>query len=146
MEIWLKNQIGKIFKDNPLSFMMGIYISALSKGEATLTMPIDKEIHTNIYGIVHGGVLFTLADSVMGIACLTAGNLVVTSNISMMFITNSRMGNRLSAYGKIIHKGNDIIVADAEIKDRSQRLLAKAQGSYFIHRPIKPEMSEQQND
>jgi len=117
---------------------MGIHISALSEGEATLTMPVDNEIHTNVYGIVHGGSLFTLVDSVMGVAGLTTGNLVVTNDVSIRFISNSKKGNMLTASGKIVHKGKDMIITEAEIRDKRQRLFVKAQGSYFLRSPIKP--------
>lgn len=143
METWLRNRIEEIFRDNPLSTMMDIQISALDVGEVTLTMPIDSEIHTNVYGFVHGGSLFTLVDSVMGIAGLTTGNLVVTSDISIRFITNSKRGNMLTASGRIIHKGKDTIITEAEIRDKRQRLLVKAQGSYFIRGPIKPSVPAQ---
>ncbi|WP_094607201.1 Acyl-coenzyme A thioesterase PaaI [Sporomusa silvacetica DSM 10669] len=146
MEIWLKNRIEEIFKDNPLSSMMDIHISALDVGEVTLTMPIASEIHTNVYGFVHGGSLFTLVDSVMGIAGLTTGNLVVTSDINIRFITNSKKGNMLTASGRIIHKGKDTIITEAEIRDKRQRLLVKAQGSYFIRGQIKAAVPAQQND
>lgn len=138
METWLRNRIEEIFRDNPLSSMMDIHISDLDVGEVTLTMPIASEIHTNVYGFVHGGSLFTLVDSVMAIAGLTTGNLVVTSDISIRFITNSKKGNMLTASGRIIHKGKDTIITEAEIRDKRQRLLVKAQGSYFMRGPIKP--------
>jgi uncharacterized protein (TIGR00369 family) len=144
MEQWLKNRVTEIFKDNPLSSLMEIHIAALEEGEVMLTMPISGAIHTNVYGFVHGGSLFTLADSAMGIACLTAGNLVVTSDTHIRFITNAKKGNLLTASGKIIHRGKDMIIAEAEIRDKRQRLLVKTQGSYFIRSPIeKPPISEQ---
>lgn len=136
MEEWLKNRIEEIFKGNPLSSLMEIDIASLNEGDVTLTMPVGSEVHTNVYGFVHGGSLFTLVDSVMGVAGLTTGNLVVTSDISIRFITNSKKGNVLAAKGKIIHKGKDIIIAEAEIRDKKQRLLVKAQGSYFIRSRI----------
>ena len=137
MDLWLIEQIKEIFQANPLSAMMEISILDLKENSVTLTMPISKEIHTNVYGFVHGGSLFTLVDSVMGIAGLTTGNLVVTSDISIRFITNAKKGNILSACGRIVHKGKDTIITDAEIYDRRQRLLVKAQGSYFIRGVIK---------
>jgi uncharacterized protein (TIGR00369 family) len=137
MEVWLIDRIKEIFRANPLSSMMEIAILDLNENAVTLTMPIGKEIHTNVYGFVHGGSLFTLIDSVMGIAGLTTGNLVVTSDISIRFITNAKKGNILTASGRIVHKGKDTIITEAEIYDRRQRLLVKAQGSYFIRGPIK---------
>lgn len=141
MEKWLVDQIEEIFRNNPLSSMMDIHISTLDVGEVTLTMPIANEIHTNYYGLVHGGSLFTLVDSVMGIAGLTTGNFVVTSDINIRFITNAKKGNILTTTGRIIYKGKDTIITEAEIRDKRQRLLVKAQGSYFIRGPIKPPAS-----
>jgi len=137
MELWLKKRVEEIFQDNPLSSMMEIHIATLEEGEVTLAMPVASEIHTNVYGFVHGGTLFTLVDSAMGIAGLTTGNLVVTSDVSIRFITNSKKGNILTVIAKIIHKGKDAILAEAEIRDKRQRLLVKAQGSYFIRGLIK---------
>lgn len=117
--------------------MMDINITVPEEGEVTLTMPVANEIHTNVYGFVHGGTLFTLVDSVMGIAGLTTGHLVVTNDISIRFMTNAKKGNVLTAYGRIIHKGKDNIITEAEIRDKRQRLLVKAQGSYFMRGAIK---------
>lgn len=137
MEQWLRNRIGEIFRDNPLSSMMNINITDLEEGKVMLTMPIANEIHTNVYGFVHGGTLFTLVDSVMGIAGLTTGHLVVTNDINIRFMTNAKKGNVLTATGWIIHKGKDNIITEAEIRDKRQRLLVKAQGSYFMRGQIK---------
>ena len=80
--------------------MLEIYIETLDVGEVKLIMPIVGGIYTNVYGFVHGGSLFTLVDSAMGIACLTTGNLVVTSDTSIRFITNAKKGSVLTAYKK----------------------------------------------
>lgn len=137
MESWLSNQVEEIFKGNPLSSLLGIEITTLADRQVTLTMPVSDAIHTNVYGLIHGGVLFTLADSAMGIVGLTTGNIVVTNDVSIRFISNAKMGNTLNALGRIVHKGQDMVVAEAEIRDRRQRLLAKAEGSYFIRSPIR---------
>lgn len=137
MEEWLKRRVQEIFSDNPLSTMMDISIVKLEYGEAALSMPVSGEIHTNVYGLVHGGTLFTLVDSVMGVAALTSGHLVVTDDINIRFITNAKKGNQLTAVGRIIHRGRDRIITEAEIRDKRQRLLVKAQGSYFVRGAIK---------
>ena len=138
MEQWLRTRIEDIFKDNPLSTMMEIQITSLEDCHVALTMAIAAEIHTNVYGFVHGGTLFTLVDSVMGIAGLTTGHLVVTNDVNIRFITNAKKGNVLTATGRIIHQGKDNIITEAEIRDKRQRLLVKAQGSYFMRGAIKP--------
>lgn len=82
----------------------------------------------------------------MGIAGLTTGYLVVTNDINIRFMTNAKKGNILTAKGRIIHKGKDNIITEAEIRDKRQRLLVKAQGSYFMRGQIKPAIPMQDND
>lgn len=109
METWLKSEIEEMFRDNQLSSMLGIQVSSLAYGEVSLRMPIASGgIHANTYGFIHGGSLFTLVDSAMGIAGLTTGNLVVTGDINIRFITNSKRLNMLTATGWIIHKGSRV--------------------------------------
>ena len=48
MENWLKEKIIEIFQANPLSTMMEISILDLTEYTVTLTMQINKEIHTNV--------------------------------------------------------------------------------------------------
>jgi acyl-CoA thioesterase len=141
MEKWLMDRIEEIFLNNPLSTAMDIQIASLDVGKVTLTMPKTSHIHSNYYGLIHGGSLFTLVDSAMGIAGLTTGNFVVTSDIGIRFITNSKREQVLTAAGRIIYKGKDVVIVEAEIRDRRQRLLVKAHGNYFFRGPIKPSVS-----
>ncbi|MBP2652439.1 MAG: phenylacetic acid degradation-related protein [Firmicutes bacterium] len=136
METWLVNKVEELFKNNPLSSRLDINILSLGHGEVTMSMPITNEIHTNVYGFIHGGSFSTLADSVMGVACLTVGKLVVTSDMSVKFISNSKTSPEIIGLGKIIHNGKNLIITEAEIRDKNQHLLVKAQGSYFVQGSI----------
>lgn len=141
MESRLMDQIISIFKSNPLSTLLDIHIVDLADRSATMTMTIADHIHPNAYGLIHGGTLFTLADSVMGVAGLTTGHLVVTNDINIRFVSNSKRSKKLTAIGKLIHIGQTSVIAEAEIRDNRQRLLVIARGSYALRHPIQPPQS-----
>lgn len=62
-----KESIRKIWQGNALMQVLKIRIDEVHEGGATLSMPIDFDVHTNHWLGVHGGALATLADSVCGI-------------------------------------------------------------------------------
>ncbi|MBP2650159.1 MAG: phenylacetic acid degradation-related protein [Firmicutes bacterium] len=140
MDTWLKSKVEEMFNNNPLSSRLDISISLLDNGEVTMVMPIVNETHTNFYGFIHGGSFSTLVDSVMGVACLTVGKLVVTSDINMKFISNSKTTPAVTGVGRVIHNGKNLMVTEAEIRDENKRLLVKAQGSYFVQGSVKESM------
>ncbi|MEO0402532.1 MAG: hotdog fold thioesterase, partial [Pseudomonadota bacterium] len=55
---------------------LGMQITAIAPGTATLTMPIRPDM-LNGHGICHGGMIFALADSAFAFACNTYNALTV---------------------------------------------------------------------
>ncbi|MBV9054954.1 MAG: hotdog fold thioesterase, partial [Hyphomicrobiales bacterium] len=47
---------------------LGMAITEIAPGEATLTMPVSEQM-VNGHGLCHGGYIFTLADSAFAFAC-----------------------------------------------------------------------------
>jgi len=66
-----------------------IEVEEVKWGFARLSMAADPATHGNRYGAIHGGALFTLADTALGAVCYTIGAMVVTMSASINFIKNS---------------------------------------------------------
>lgn len=122
----------QLCKENPFISLLGIRIAALQDGSAVMTIPAVTDQHTNPYGYVHGGALASLADTVMGTACVTTGKRVWTLEMNINFIKNIPVGGSLTAHGKVIHNGKTTMVAEADIFDQDDRLLIKARGTFYV--------------
>ena len=129
---WLKENLVTVYDENPYIKLLDISIIHVEEGKVELCMPVLAGKHTNLYNIAHGGALASLADSAMGIACATTGKKVVTLEMNMNFIKGAATQAAIKAIGKVIHNGKNTMVAESEIVDSQNQLLAKTRGTFFV--------------
>ncbi len=115
---------------------MGIEIKDLELGWARAEMKYS-ESQVNPIGSVHGGLIFSLADSVAGTAACTHGNLVTTSTGNIYFLHPAISPKTLIAEAQEMKAGRNLLTYDVKIKTETGRLIAKATMEYFnLNRPI----------
>jgi uncharacterized protein (TIGR00369 family) len=91
--------------------------------------------HLRDLGIMHGGVLATLLDSVMGLAAGTlspAGHFVVTVQLNLNFIRPAWEGETLVATGEVLHSGRLTAVAQGRVHT-DQRILVGCGSATFMY-------------
>ena len=74
----------------------GFLLRHAGPGEAELEMTVS-EGGLNVFGTCHGGVLFTLADTALSIACNSYGRQAVAQQCSITFVRPVQPGDRLIA-------------------------------------------------
>ena len=95
------------------------------------------EKHRNRRGIVHGGMICTLADFAMGYAATTAtGSLrkVVTTNLSVDFAGNAGPGDWIEAHVDVMRPGNRVSFVNCFVYRGTARI-ARASATFLILRP-----------
>ena len=127
-----EESIRKIWRSNALMQTLKLKIEEVNEGSATLSMPIDFEIHTNHWLGVHGGALATLADSVGGIVCASIGKIAQTLNMNINYISNTKGMGPVFATGKIAHAGQSTIVIHTQIKDDVGTLMCDVSAIMFV--------------
>lgn len=85
----------------------------------------------NPYGMIHGGILFMLADSVAGLTAITMGKKVVTLGSNINFIKSVTSG-KVYASPRILHRGRTTILLEVDIVDESSTLICKATFNMFV--------------
>lgn len=129
---YLMHYLRQQYHDNKFVNLLGMELVSASRGGIVLSMKIDGEKHTNLYRVVHGGAMASLADTAMGVCCATMGSRVVTLSFNMNFIRNIEAGSVVKAIGSIIHHGRRTMVAEAELVNEEGKLLCKASGTFFV--------------
>ena len=109
-----------------------IQVEEVKCGYAKLSMAADPKIHGNRYGAVHGGALFTLADTALGAVCYSIGSMVVTMSASINFIKNTMHKEKVTAEATLIHKGKSSVVCEVEIFSEKQELMVEVTGTMFV--------------
>ncbi|MCX7817226.1 MAG: hotdog fold thioesterase [Syntrophales bacterium] len=83
------------FSKDYFAHYVGIEIEEMAPGRAKTRLKIQDR-HRNGVGMIHGGVIFTLADLAFAAASNSHGPVAVALNASIMFLRSSR-GNTLYA-------------------------------------------------
>ncbi|MER3465006.1 MAG: phenylacetic acid degradation protein PaaD [Chitinophagaceae bacterium] len=83
---------------------MGIEVLDIKEGYSKIKMTIRKEM-VNGFGIVHGGITFSLADSAFALACNNRNNLSVALDVTITFTKAVAIGEELTAEAKEVHNG-----------------------------------------
>ena len=99
-----------------------------------------EERHTNTRGIVHGGMLVTLADSALGIVLYnsrTPPQPIVTVNLTSDFIESALPGDWVEAHVDILRIGQRLAYANCYLHVGERRIL-RASGVFALMPPAKP--------
>ena len=84
----------------------------------------------NVYGMVHGGAIYTLADNATGSAAHTDGRHYVTQTGSLHVLKNQEEGI-IRAVAQVRHRGRSTVLVDVDVVGADDRLLAAGEFSFF---------------
>jgi acyl-CoA thioesterase len=100
-----------------------------SRGELEIT-----DSHLNPYDTLHGGVVYSMADTGMGGAlstCLEKDERCSTIEIKINYLKSVRSG-RLVCDTKVIHKRKNVAFLESSVKDQEDQIVATATGTFYI--------------
>lgn len=89
--------------------------------------------HANLIGVVHGGMLMTLADRALGVAAWDAagGRPSVTVQFDMQFVSSARMGDFVAVEPELLRLTSSLVFMRGTLKV-GDRAVAAANGLWKI--------------
>ena len=87
----VSEELGYFFRQDAVAQYLGAELVECGAGHATVKMEV-KNTHLNAYGIVHGGVIFSLADLAFGIASNSEGIRAVAINATISYLKSAKTG------------------------------------------------------
>ncbi|MFN4893770.1 MAG: hydroxyphenylacetyl-CoA thioesterase PaaI [Bacteroidota bacterium] len=106
---------------------LGIELLDIKTGESCIRMNVREEM-VNGFGIAHGGVAFSLADSAFAFACNNRNQLSVALDTSINFTREVRVGDTLTATAKEEHNGRSTGLYTIRIVNQDEKLVAQFKG------------------
>jgi len=116
-------------KDN-FSKWLGIVIDEYREGYCKLHYTIRPEM-LNGFDIVHGGVIFSCADSAFAFACNSQGILSVALDVHITFIHAGKTGDIMTVTAKEIHTGNKTSFYDITTTNSNNEIVAVFKGTAY---------------
>ena len=96
---------------------------------AVFRMEIRPE-SKNVYGMVHGGAIYTLADNATGTAAHSDGRYYVTQTSALHFLRNQSRGT-VRATAWVRHRGKSTVLTAVDITGEDGKLLATGEFTFF---------------
>jgi uncharacterized protein (TIGR00369 family) len=117
----------------PIWVKLGIQVLSAEDQQAEIVLPVTEEL-IQIYGVLHGGMIATTLDMVMGAAVSTTlsdneSNATVDLHISYL---RPMFGQKLVGKAKVLKRGKRIVVVSGEAFDEDGDLIAIGTGHFMV--------------
>lgn len=125
-----------------IAHLLGMQIVRSENGIGQVRIEVDGRL-MHPQRMVHGGVIFTIADTAMSMALLSLlppGTPFGTIEAKINYLRPADAG-ALLAEGKVIHEGGSTAVLEATVYNlhaEQQRIIAKVLGTFYIKRQKRP--------
>ncbi len=122
--------VSHMMENDFFSQWMGVEVLDVKEGYSKIKMTIRKEM-ANGFGIVHGGIPFSLADSAFAFACNNRNNLSVALDVTITFTKAVKIGDTLTAEAKEVHNGRSTGVYLITVTNQKNEQVALFKGTCF---------------
>ena len=109
---------------------LGISIIEIKEGYSKIKMTVREEM-INGFGIVHGGIAFSLADSAFAFACNNRNVLSVALDTSINFLKPVHVNDVLIAEANELHNGRSTGLYHINITNQENETVAVFKGTCF---------------
>lgn len=123
--------IKDLFNNCNVGKLLGIEVYELKEGYARGKLTVSRE-HINIFGTIHGGILFTFADHVGGACGNTLGKKSVLVESSIQYMKGISEGETIYAEANLSYKGKKIGRIDTKILRESKEIVAIMHMIFYI--------------
>lgn len=125
-----KNVVGKMMQDDAFSQWLGISVVEVREGYSKISMTLRDDM-LNGFGVVHGGIAFSLADSAFAFACNNRNNLSVALDTNITFTKATKPGDVLTAEAKEVHNGKSTGLYLITVTNQQGEQVAHFKGTCF---------------
>ncbi len=102
--------------DRASTELLGMEVLEMNEGHAVVTMPVRGDM-LNGHAIIHGGLVFTLADTAFAMACNREGSVTVSSGAEITFFAPSHEGDVLTATAALRSQHGRNGIYDVEVRN-----------------------------
>ena len=119
----------------PFAKKFALRLIEVQEGYAKVEMVFTPDME-NMFGMAHGGALFSLIDEAFEVASNSHGTMAVALNINVNYMASPAKGSKLTAEAKEINKTKKTAAYDITVTDDKNNLIASCQS--IVYRMEKP--------
>ncbi|MGD0856842.1 MAG: PaaI family thioesterase [Dehalococcoidia bacterium] len=119
---------------NPFCDLIGLNFATVQDGVSKCSIEVTKQL-LNPHGVVHGGVLYSMADTGMGAAlysCIDSEEICATVQLDIRYFQAVSSGT-IYCTTRVLRMTKKLATLESEIHNK-KNLVAKATATYYIFR------------
>ena len=105
---------------------LGLRLVELTPGHAIVEMAPQKS-DDNIFGMVHGGAIFSLVDEAFQVSCNSYGTMAVALSVNIIYHNPPKEEGVLRAESREIHRSRKTATYEIRVTDEKDVLIASCQ-------------------
>jgi acyl-CoA thioesterase len=118
--------IARKVKEEPYARKLGLKLLKLDVGYSLVQMVFTEDMQ-NIFGMAHGGAIFSLIDEAFETASNSHGTVAVALGLNVQYVASPAPGATLLAEAKETSRSSRIATYEIEVRDDQDRLMARCQ-------------------
>ena len=120
---------------------LGLRLVELSEGRAVVEM-FPRKDDANIFGMVHGGAIFSLMDEAFQVSCNSHGTVAVALCVNVVYHHPPETGCTLCAESREVHRSQKTATYEIKVKDENDLLIASCQALAYRKKDKLPFLNE----
>jgi acyl-CoA thioesterase len=109
---------------------LGLEVLETAPARSTVRMTVRPEM-VNGFGVSHGGIAYSLADSALAFAANTNGNVTVAIENSISYPKAARVGDVLTAIAEAEHLTNKLGFYRVVVRNQLQEIVSTFRGTVY---------------
>ncbi|PKN36408.1 MAG: thioesterase [Deltaproteobacteria bacterium HGW-Deltaproteobacteria-2] len=136
MDEKVRNAIFKQIEKEPFGKKFGLKLKDVREGYAKVEMLFTQDME-NMFGMAHGGAIFSLLDAAFEVASNSHGTMAVALNMNINYLASPEKGSMLTAEAREINRTKKTAAYDIHATDDAGKLLASCQALvYRLEKPL----------
>ncbi len=116
-----------MYASDDASRSLGITVTVDQPGDAIASMQVRADM-VNGFGVCHGGLIFTLADTAFAFACNAYDQVSVAASAHIEFLRPAKLNDTLSARAREEHRGRKSGVYSVVVENQAGEQVALFRG------------------
>ena len=120
----------QMYDNDAFSKWLGIELVHIEHGNCVIRLTVRKEM-LNGFGIAHGGITYSLADSAFAFATNSIGHQAVSIETSISHTSKVVAGDILTAQTSLINKTRKFAIYNVDITNQEDKRVATFKGTVY---------------
>lgn len=135
----VRSEIKEIIDSDSYARHLGARVVEIRPGYAKVYMELEPQ-HKNFMGMIHGGVIFGLADVAFGAAANSFGSRAMALSVGIDFLAAPSTGGSMTAEVELVTRAGKMGYYSMVVTDAEGKVVAQCKGwAYHTGRPLDTE-------